>query len=147
MKERDKVNDKLVKIAALAAALLLLAAPALAQPPGLPGESPDNNAAEVPDDGEAEAPGAQPEETPKSTVEKPSPYSFLCPLGGALGAGISVLGAAYGIGKIGAAAVESMARQPEAARNIHQGMIIAAALIEGVTFFGLIVCLLAIYAG
>jgi len=63
-------------------------------------------------------------------------------LGGALGAGVVVIGAGYGIGKIGAAAVESMSRQPEVAGNIQTAMIISAALIEGVTFFGLIVCML-----
>ena len=57
------------------------------------------------------------------------------------GAGIIILGAGYGIGKIGAAAVESMARQPEASGDIRGGMILAAALIEGATFFALIVCL------
>lgn len=61
-------------------------------------------------------------------------------LGGAFGAGMIILGAGFGIGKIGAAAVESMARQPEVAGNIQTAMIIAAALIEGATFFGLIIC-------
>jgi F-type H+-transporting ATPase subunit c len=60
--------------------------------------------------------------------------------GSAFGAGLIILGAGYGIGKIGATAVESMARQPEVAGNIQTAMIIAAALIEGATFFGLIVC-------
>ncbi len=63
-------------------------------------------------------------------------------LGGAFGAGLVILGAAYGIGKIGSSAVESMARQPEVAGNIQTAMIIAAALIEGATFFALIVCML-----
>jgi F-type H+-transporting ATPase subunit c len=63
-------------------------------------------------------------------------------LGSALGAGLVILGAGYGIGRIGSAAVESMARQPEAAGSIQTAMIIAAALIEGATFFGLIVCML-----
>jgi F-type H+-transporting ATPase subunit c len=63
-------------------------------------------------------------------------------LGGAFGAGLVILGAAFGIGKIGSAAVESMARQPEVAANIQTAMIIAAALIEGATFFALIVCML-----
>lgn len=63
-------------------------------------------------------------------------------LGGAFGAGLVILGAGYGIGKIGASAVESMARQPEVAGNIQTAMIIAAALIEGATFFALIVCML-----
>ena len=60
---------------------------------------------------------------------------------GAIGAGVTILGAGYGIGKIGSAAVESMARQPEIAANIQMAMIIAAALIEGVTLFALIVCI------
>ena len=61
--------------------------------------------------------------------------------GAAFGAGLVILGAGYGIGKIGSCAVESMARQPEVAGNIQTAMIIAAALIEGATFFGLIVCM------
>ena len=60
---------------------------------------------------------------------------------GAIGAAITIIGAGYGIGKIGTAAVESMARQPEVAGQIQTAMIIAAALIEGVTFFALIVCI------
>jgi F-type H+-transporting ATPase subunit c len=60
---------------------------------------------------------------------------------GAIGAGVTILGAGYGIGKIGSAAVESMARQPEVAGQIQTAMIIAAALIEGVTFFALIICI------
>jgi len=63
-------------------------------------------------------------------------------LGAAVGAGIVLLGAGLGIGKIGAAAVESMARQPEVAGNVQTAMIISAALIEGATFFALIVCML-----
>jgi len=59
--------------------------------------------------------------------------------GGAFGAGMIILGAAYGISKIGSCAVESMARQPEVAANIQTAMIIAAALLEGVTFFALVV--------
>ena len=59
-----------------------------------------------------------------------------------LGAGLVIVGAGYGIGKIGAAAVESMARQPEASGDIRGAMILAAALIEGATFFALIVCII-----
>ena len=62
-------------------------------------------------------------------------------LGSAFAAGLIILGAGMGIGKIGSTAVESMARQPEVAGNIQTAMIIAAALIEGATFFALIVCL------
>jgi len=60
----------------------------------------------------------------------------------AVGAGIVLVGAGLGIGKIGAAAVESMARQPEMAGDIRGAMIVAAALIEGATFFALIVCMI-----
>ena len=60
---------------------------------------------------------------------------------GAIGAGIVMVGAAFGIGKLAAAALEGMARQPEVAGNIQTGMIIAAALIEGATFFALFICM------
>ena len=60
----------------------------------------------------------------------------------AIGAGLVIIGAAMGIGGLAKAAVESMARQPEIAGNIQTAMIIAAALIEGVTFFALIIILL-----
>jgi F-type H+-transporting ATPase subunit c len=60
---------------------------------------------------------------------------------GAIGAAVTILGAGYGIGRIGSAAVENMARQPEVAGQIQTAMIIAAALIEGATFFALIVCM------
>jgi len=63
-------------------------------------------------------------------------------LGAALGAGLVMIGAGLGIGRIGGQAVESMSRQPEASGNIQTAMIISAALIEGATFFALIVCLL-----
>lgn len=59
-----------------------------------------------------------------------------------VGAGLVLIGAGFGIGKIGASSVESIARQPEVAGKIQTAMIISAALIEGVTFFALIVCML-----
>ena len=59
---------------------------------------------------------------------------------GAFGCGLVAIGAAYGIGKLAAAALESMARQPEVAGNIFTAMIIAAALIEGFTFYALFIC-------
>ena len=65
-------------------------------------------------------------------------------LGAALGAGIAVIGAALGIGKIGAAAMEAIARQPEAAGDIRMSMIIIAALVEGVALFAIVVCFLAL---
>src|SRR6185503_5676002 len=56
-----------------------------------------------------------------------------------IGAGIGIAGAARGIGNIGGSAVEAIARQPEAKGSIGTNMIIAAALIEGFTFFALII--------
>ena len=63
-------------------------------------------------------------------------------IGAGLGAALTLIGAGYGFGKIGAAALEGMARQPEAAGNIQTGMIIIAALLEGATFFALIICII-----
>jgi len=60
-----------------------------------------------------------------------------------IGVGIVTVGAAYGIGRLAAAAMEAIARQPEAAPKIQVSMLIAAALIEGVALFGAVVCLLA----
>jgi F-type H+-transporting ATPase subunit c len=68
-------------------------------------------------------------------------------LGAALGAGIAVIGAAVGIGRIGSSAMEAIARQPEAAGDIRSNMIVAAALIEGATFFAIVVCLLIVFMG
>jgi len=108
--------NRLTKIAALSVVMLLVAAmPALAAP------------------ADAAAPAV--------TAATSSGFSIW--LGGAFGAGLIIIGAGMGIGKIGSCAVESMARQPEVAGNIQTAMIISAALIEGATFFGLIVCMLA----
>ncbi len=63
----------------------------------------------------------------------------------AIGAGLVIIGAALGIGGLTKSAVESMARQPEMAGNVQTAMIISAALIEGVTFFALIIILLQSY--
>lgn len=63
-------------------------------------------------------------------------------LGATIGAGLTVIGAAMGIGRIGKAATESIARQPEAAGSIQTAMIITAALIEGVALFALVIALL-----
>lgn len=63
-------------------------------------------------------------------------------LSAGIGAGLAIIGAGLGIGRLAAAALEGSARQPEAAGDIRTTMIIAAALIEGATFFGLIVCIL-----
>ncbi|MBK9120985.1 MAG: ATP synthase F0 subunit C [Phycisphaerales bacterium] len=63
-------------------------------------------------------------------------------LGRGIGAGLVVMGGAAGVGRIGGSAVESMARQPEAANRINTAMLITAAMVEGATLFGVLVCLL-----
>ena len=60
----------------------------------------------------------------------------------AIGAGLAVIGAGLGIGQVGGKAMEGIARQPEAASKIQTAMIIAAALIEGVALFGVVVAFL-----
>ena len=62
--------------------------------------------------------------------------------GGAIGAGLAAVGAGIGIGQIGKGAVEAIARQPEAVNDIRSNMILAAALIEGVALFAVVVALL-----
>jgi len=71
--------------------------------------------------------------------------AFVAKFGAAIGAGIAVIGAAIGIGKIGAEAMNGIARQPEAANDIRTNMIISAALIEGVSLIALVVCLLVLF--
>jgi len=63
-------------------------------------------------------------------------------VGAGLGAAITILGAGYGFSRIGSAALESMARQPEVAGRITTAMIVIAALLEGATFFALIICII-----
>ena len=65
-------------------------------------------------------------------------------IAGAIGAAIAALAAAWGIGKIGAAAMEATSRQPESAGNIRTTMIIRGALVEGACLFAIIACLMAI---
>ena len=62
-----------------------------------------------------------------------------------IGAAIAAIGAGIGIGKIGAAAMEAIARQPESAGDIRSNMIVIAALVEGVALFGVIVCVLSLF--
>ena len=66
-------------------------------------------------------------------------------VGAAIGAAIAVIGAAWGIGRIGSSAMEAIARQPESAGDIRTSMIIIAALIEGAALFAIVVCLLAVF--
>ena len=67
-------------------------------------------------------------------------------LGGGLAAGLAVIGAGMGIGRIGGGAVESIACQPEMAGPIGTNMIITAALVEGAALFGVVVGMLGILA-
>lgn len=105
---------KLTKIAAFCLVTFVVAAPAFAQ--------------------EAAAGAA-------AAAEAASGFSMN--LGSAFGAGLVMIGASLGIGRIGGQAVEGMSRQPESSGNIQTAMIISAALIEGATFFALIVCMIA----
>lgn len=94
---------------------------------------------------------AQAAEGPPATDEAgPAANSYayaqmLGVLGGLLGSGIIVFGAAMGISRIASGATEAIARQPEAGGRIFTSMVIAASLIEGIAFFGLIVCFVAIF--
>ncbi len=65
--------------------------------------------------------------------------------GAGLSAAIAAAGAGFSIGKIGAAAIESIARQPEVAGDVRSNMIVSAALIEGLAFFAIVVCLLIVF--
>ena len=68
----------------------------------------------------------------------------LAKAGGAIGAGIVAIAAAFGIGKLAQSTMEASARQPEIAGGLRTTAIIIGALIEGVCLFGVIVCLLAV---
>ncbi len=59
-----------------------------------------------------------------------------------IGAGLAIIGGGAGIGRLAASAMDGIARQPQAAANIQTAMLIAAALIEGVTFLALVICFL-----
>jgi F-type H+-transporting ATPase subunit c len=67
--------------------------------------------------------------------------------GASIGAGLAIVGAGRGIGQIGGQAADAIARQPEAGPRIFTTMIISAALIEGVTLFAVVVCLLVSFQG
>ena len=63
-----------------------------------------------------------------------------------IGAGLAAIGAGIGVGLIGSHALDSMARQPEISGDLRANMIVAAALVEGVALFAVIVCLLVVFA-
>ena len=70
--------------------------------------------------------------------------SGLTGMGGAIGAGLAVIGAGLGIGRVGGSAVEAMARQPEVAGRINTAMIVCAAMIEGAALFAVVVGFMAL---
>ena len=111
---------KVCKLTMMCLALLLIATPAFAQDP--PADA-----------------GITKEQAKNQRLAVPGGFLNL---GAAVGAGLVMIGAGLGIGRIGGQAVEGMSRQPEAAGNIQTAMLISAALIEGATFFALIVCML-----
>jgi F-type H+-transporting ATPase subunit c len=67
-------------------------------------------------------------------------------IGAGIGAGLVALGAGLGIGRLADGAMQSIARQPEASGDIRGGMILAAALIEGVALFGMVICVIMAFA-
>ena len=89
----------------------------------------------------AQEEGAEATAAPVVTAPAAAGSAALITFSGAFGAALTTIGAAYGIGKLASAALESMARQPEVAGSIQTAMIIAAALIEGFTFYALFICM------
>lgn len=87
---------------------------------------------------------AQPEAAVTEDAGAAAAGDMLRKFGGAIGAGLAVIGGGLGVGKIGAAATESIARQPEAGGAISTAMIITAAMIEGAALFAVVVGLLAV---
>ena len=71
----------------------------------------------------------------------------LAVMGAGIGAGIAAIAAGIGIGRLGGSAMEAIARQPASTGDLRSNMIVIAALIEGVAFFALIVCILCIFMG
>ncbi len=110
---------KLTRLAAIVAAAFLMMSPALMAQVNPPAGGP--------------------------AVVKAAEPMFGKAIGAGLGAGIALIGAGIGFGKIGSAALESMSRQPEVADKVSGSMITIAALLEGATFFGLLVCLVSLF--
>jgi len=74
-----------------------------------------------------------------------SDFTAFAKLGAGMGAGLAAIGAGIGIGRIGGSALEAIARQPESTGDIRSNMIVAAALVEGVAFFAIVLCLLILF--
>lgn len=78
-------------------------------------------------------------------MEAANNFAPIAKMGAGIGAGIAAVGAGIGIGRIGGSAMESIARQPEVMGDIRSNMLVAAALIEGVAFFAIVICLLILF--
>src|SRR5262249_47767213 len=80
---------------------------------------------------------------PALAQEKGTSYTISgSSIGAGLGAALTIIGAGYGFGRIGSAALESMARPPGGVRRVPTALLIFAALLEGATFFSLIICII-----
>ena len=123
----------LLTAAALSIVWWSLASPALAQAQG-----PESAAPEA-------TPAAEKAEKAEETAGTSGEEHLLSFFGVALGVAFIIGGAAYGISKIATSAVDNMARQPEVSTNIQFALIITTAMIEGIAFFGLIICLLELF--
>lgn len=75
------------------------------------------------------------------------PDAGLKAVGIGLGLGLVIIGGGRGIGNIGSSAVESIARQPEATKDISGAMVLSAAFVEGATLFGVVVLLIVVFVG
>ena len=132
-------------VAALAIAWLSLDSPALAQARGA--EPAEPAARDVASAAEAGSPAADAGTSAADTAtDAESQKHYLSFLGVAFALGLIIAGAAYGIARIAACSVDSMARQPEVAGNIQMVLIITASMIEGIAFFALIICLLEVFS-
>ncbi len=130
--------NRAVVFGALTLAWLFVGAPALAQGPETTAEE---QALAVAEEGAELAE----REAELAKAEAEAEEHFLSFFGVALGVALTIIGAGYGISKIASTAVESMARQPEAAANMQMVVIITTAMIEGIAFLALIICLLEIF--
>jgi len=81
----------------------------------------------------------------QAVAEAGAQFAPFAMIGAGIGAGLAAVGAGIGIGHIGGSALEAIARQPESLGDIRSNMIMAAALVEGVAFFAIVLCLLILF--